>query len=299
MPDVRLNSRGRRISNSKQISNETFLLACNALTNYKNYDFSNTKYVNIRTPVTVTCNLHGTFFKMPVSILKSCLGCNVCESLNGHVIRLSVNEYKQVASILHNNKYDYASVIDWPITANDKITVTCQKHGQFQIRKSAHISASQLYGCQKCGRGYSRNEEIIEQWLVDHNVTYVYQKRFSDLIGGRRQPLPYDFFFPDYNLILEFDGAHHSKLVKFGKNQSVESQKIKFEQIKTNDGIKIEYAFDNNINMLRISYLRAKEISYILNFELFGIDSKMITDTPVVTECRDKSVTTTKLIGYF
>ena len=51
------------------------------------------------------------------------------------------------------------------------------------------------------------------------------------------------------NLVIEFDGIQHFKPVKlFGGEKEFEKTKIK-------DEIKSRYCLDNNINLIRISYL--------------------------------------------
>jgi very-short-patch-repair endonuclease len=61
-------------------------------------------------------------------------------------------------------------------------------------------------------------------------------------------PLPFDFYLPEYNLIIEFDGdQHYRNTEKFGKNGG-------FERIQKHDKMKNEYCEKNNIHLLRLTY---------------------------------------------
>ncbi|MHB8123806.1 MAG: hypothetical protein ACYDG4_16850 [Desulfuromonadaceae bacterium] len=152
------------------------------------------------------------------------------------------------------------------------------------MRRSAHISKTQLYGCPKCGRGYSRFEERIEKYLKANGVAYEYQKKFDGLRGRRNQPLPFDFYIPDKNLIIEFDGVHHYRPVKFGSGQTIESQLKKFEDVISADAKKNEYAMDKGIDIIRISNLFGDKIELILAREVLGeYIPESECDTPVIS----------------
>lgn len=251
-----------------KLTQEEFLKNCNEHSLCKNYDFTNTIYKNIRTSVEVECKIHGKFIISPLKIMAG-NGCKLCDRANNLSAKphLSLDEYKIFANNLHNNKYDYSLVID---LLTEKIKVICPTHGEFLIRRSAHIASKQLYGCQKCSRGYSRYEERIEKFLKEHNIKYEYQKKYSDLVGLKNQPLSYDFYIISKNLLIEFDGLHHYQKVKFGKNQSDEKQEKKLADTIRTDRIKDSYAIDNGIDIIRISYYREKELENILEYELLG-----------------------------
>lgn len=188
--------------------------------------------------------------------------------------------------------YDYTKITNFKA---EKINVICPIHGEFLTRKSAHIAEKQSYSCPKCSRGYSKFEIYIEKWLTKNHISYEIQKKFDGLCGKRNQPLSYDFYLPDYNLLIEFDGPHHFQPMKFNKAQTEESKIEKFESTKTNDGLKIMYAFSNNINLMHIGYQKFSLIDDILAYEILKIGN-VINDGPVITTC---TTSTTILTGYF
>jgi very-short-patch-repair endonuclease len=65
--------------------------------------------------------------------------------------------------------------------------------------------------------------------------------------GKYCRPLRFDFFIPEINTIIEFDGDQHFRpSKKYGGE--------KFEVTKENDQIKNEFCKKNNINLIRVHY---------------------------------------------
>ena len=74
----------------------------------------------------------------------------------------------------------------------------------------------------------------------------------------------FDFYLPDYNLMIEYDGEQHYMPVNFGENdQKLMEEKLKIRQ--KNDQIKNNYCEVNNINLLRIPYWEKQNIEIIIN----------------------------------
>ena len=74
-----------------------------------------------------------------------------------------------------------------------------------------------------------------------------------------KNKLRFDFYLPDLNTIIEYDGEHHFKENKyFGEGN--------LEYITVNDEIKNQYCIDNKIKLIRIPYWKFDVIENILNF---------------------------------
>ena len=72
--------------------------------------------------------------------------------------------------------------------------------------------------------------------------------------------LKVDFYIPDINLIIEYDGIQHFEPVDFGEKDKGKIHQ-KFEEIKYRDNLKNEYCNIRNINILRIPYwIKLKDI---------------------------------------
>ena len=103
-------------------------------------------------------------------------------------------------------------------------------------------NGAQSCGCVEMPRGEFFIKEILEQ----NNVNYFPQYKFDDCRDVL--PLPFDFYLPDKNICIEYDGIQHYKPVEyFGGKTHYISQ-------KRHDEIKNEYCKDNGIRLLRVPY---------------------------------------------
>ena len=79
--------------------------------------------------------------------------------------------------------------------------------------------------------------------------------------------LSFDFYLPEHNLCIEYDGEHHYKSVRFN-GKSIESSEKAFKKTQLHDQIKTDYCLNNNIQLFRIPYWDFKNIEQILEKEL-------------------------------
>lgn len=116
--------------------------------------------------------------------------------------------------------------------------------------------------CPICRKSISEGEGRIEKILNEYKIHTIPQKRFSELIGVGEGLLSYDFYLPDYNLIIEYQGGQHERSIDFfgGEEQFVKQQE--------HDKRKREYAEQNNIKLLEIWYYDFDNIETILEKEL-------------------------------
>lgn len=122
-----------------------------------------------------------------------------------------------------------------------KIKIICSKHGEFIQTPAYHLKGS---GCPVCQ--YSKGELLIRNYLDYHQVKFITQKKFTDC--RNKKLLPFDFYLPDYNLCIEFQGQQHYKQCNwFGGKE-------KLEYIQLNDNIKRNFCLTHNIKLLEIPY---------------------------------------------
>ena len=108
----------------------------------------------------------------------------------------------------------------------------------------------QGHGCPQCNNN-SRGENRITVFLDKYRINYVPQKKFDNCKD--KYALPFDFYLPDYNTCIEYDGIQHFQLVEhFGGQEE-------FERRKINDNIKTNYCIDKNINLIRLPYTLSHE----------------------------------------
>lgn len=209
------------------------------------YDYSLVKYIDAITKIKIVCYDHGIFTLRPSEHLfgYKCPKCNK--------MFVNTESFIKRAKLVHDDKYDY-SLVDY-VNAVTKIKIICPKHGTFMQRSGDHLDGN---GCPHCNE--SKGEITIKKCLDEHNIEYVREKKFNNCRGIKRM-LPFDFYLPKYNLLIEYDGEQHFKIINYwgGKNG------LKRQQI--NDEIKNVYAKNQNIKLLRIKYTEIKNIEKILN----------------------------------
>ena len=111
--------------------------------------------------------------------------------------------------------------------------------------------------CEKCRKSSSIGERQIQMILDRYNIEYEKQKWYPDCVDQR--PLPFDFYLPKYNTIIEFDGQQHYEPM-YGEGHPFITQK--------HDKIKNEYCEKNNIKLIRIPYWEGNNMETIIKNEL-------------------------------
>lgn len=113
-----------------------------------------------------------------------------------------------------------------------------------------NLQAGKSMSCG-CMENQSIGERIIKDILINNNVHFIPQKRFD---GCRNiNPLPFDFYLPDYNVCIEYDGIQHFEPVEFFGGQDG------FKRRTYNDAIKTQYCINNNINLIRLPYMLSND----------------------------------------
>ena len=105
-------------------------------------------------------------------------------------------------------------------------------------------------------RSYKGEDKIIKI-LQEIKCNFIHQYKFNDCKDKRC--LPFDFYLPDYNLCIEFDGEQHYN-PKFGKEN--------FKKTREHDKIKNNYCKSNNIKLLRIPYWEGNNMEKIIKDSL-------------------------------
>jgi hypothetical protein len=199
------------------------------------YDYSVSNYIGIHTNIEIICKEHGIFEQLPNNHFKK-LGCPKCSGIK----RLDTDEFITKSKDVHGDKYDY-SLVNY-INNRTKVNIICIKHGIFSQSPSSHINNSS--GCPYCCS--SKGENLIKNYLNNININYIHQHKFADCKD--KKILSYDFYLPDYNLCIEYDGLQHFKPIKrFGGLEG-------FNIVKKHDKIKNIYCKSNDIMLLRIKY---------------------------------------------
>lgn len=92
----------------------------------------------------------------------------------------------------------------------------------------------------------SKGEKEIRKYLNLNNIKFIPQYKFSDCKDIRI--LPFDFYLPDLNVCIEYDGIQHFKEIqKWGGLNSL-------KDIEKKDQIKTDYCKNKKILLIRIKY---------------------------------------------
>ena len=84
-----------------------------------------------------------------------------------------------------------------------------------------------------------------------------------------RRRLSFDFYLPDFNLCIEYNGHQHYRPVNFGGISDKKAQK-KYDAQIHRDQIKRDFCNKNNIKLIEIPYWNFDNIEEILERELGG-----------------------------
>ena len=204
------------------------------VSNFKNkhgdkYDYTKVNYKGNKIKVEIVCKEHGSFYQTPNNHLKG-QDCKKCK-------KMTTQDFINKSIKIHKKKYNY-QFVEY-LNTRMKVKIFCYSHGIFEQNPYSHLDG---VGCPTCQE--SKGERIIRNYLDKNGIKYNSQYVFEECISKKK--LKFDFFLPEKNTCIEYDGRQHFEPVKFyGGIDNFE------EQIKR-DLIKNEYCIDNNIKLIRI-----------------------------------------------
>jgi very-short-patch-repair endonuclease len=229
----------------KKLTQDEFIEKCRNIHGIK-FDYSKTNYINTRTKITVICPTHGEFNIIPSNHLIQKQGCWSC-FLDKHRLTEISKERLENLKRIHNYKYEYKDIS----VKKGFINIECPIHGNFKQYLYFHEYG---HGCSECNSS-SKGEDRIVSIFKERKIKFLRNYQFE--YCKRIKKLKFDFYMPDYNICIEYDGEHHFKENKyFGEGN--------LEYIKINDSIKNEFCKLNDIKLIRISYKEFKNIENIL-----------------------------------
>lgn len=214
------------------------------------YDYSLVEFDGNKDKVRIICQDHGEFIQSVSNHINCGDGCPECAGNGRWDSESLIAEFNKV----HFNRYSYSSM-NFTTVAN-KIEIICQYHGIFTQNVNKHLSGQ---GCKFCNTK-SVGEEYIKSYLDINEIEYIRQHGFDTCRHINK--LNFDFYLPEYNMCVEFDGIQHFRPVKdFGGKKG-------FEDGKLRDVCKNKWCEENKVKLLRIKYNQISEISDILKNNL-------------------------------
>ena len=145
----------------------------------------------------------------------------------------------EVASILDRKDYRTILQILWD---NDLLTYF-GNYGTYYVPESSFLTLKNLLDKSA---GISIGEGEVANYLGEKNIRFERQKTFEGCKD--KNLLKFDFYLPDYNCCVEYQGIQHYKPVeRFGGEEA-------FKENQRRDLLKKEYCENNNIKLLTPSY---------------------------------------------
>jgi hypothetical protein len=152
------------------------------------------------------------------------------------------------------------------IDYSQPIKVKCNKCEYEWFSKGVNLT--QGHSCPNCPS--SNFEKECSNILEDLGFKFTRQEWFDDCRD--KNPLPFDFYLSDFNILIECDGEGHYKPIPYG-SMTEEEAKINLLKVQKHDNIKTIYCKNNNIPLIRIPYWERDNMEYFLWDELvkFGV----------------------------
>lgn len=175
-------------------------------------------------------------------------GCPYCKNN----LKMDINLLKSKIKEKYGNQF-------LVIESNYKNNKTPMKFLHTECNKIIETSSNNLlyYGrCPHCSVN-SKGEEFIKNYLLEKNIDFLKEYSIQNLKNEKK--LRFDFYLPDVDLLIEFDGKQH--FLRDEKSFMIRE----YDRRIKNDRMKNQYCKENNLNLLRISYLEYDNLRLILD----------------------------------
>lgn len=138
--------------------------------------------------------------------------------------------------------YLYVKERLYDIKDSTKYLCIC-KCGNQHITDGRHLKSGSV---KSCGCLKSSYEELIIKILTENNIIYEKEKTFNECKDKRE--LPFDFYIPELNLLIEMQGEQHFKEVPFWGGKEGLIKRLHHDELKK------QFCENNNYKLLRIKY---------------------------------------------
>lgn len=214
------------------------------------------EYINNKTEILIRHNKCGNEWYTKPNYILSGYQCPKCYGN----IKKSTEQFKKEIYNLYGDEYE---VLGEYHGNKRKILMKHNKCGcEWMVIPNNILRGST---CPVCNE--SKGENKITEWLRQNNINYIKEYKFEDCKHIR--PLPFDFYLPDYNICIEYDGEQHFEPVDFSSKDYKKALR-QFKLIQKRDEIKNNYCKSNNIKLIRIPYTQFDNIEDILQIEILN-----------------------------
>lgn len=210
------------------------------------------EYTGSHSYIKLKCKNNHEFSVMPTSFYSN-PRCSVCEK------KYYPRTKERLEKILKDNYPKYKIVSE----NNKEVLINCPIHGNF--KKTYGQVINNLCQCPTCSLKIiqSKGASKVEKYLNNNKISYIKEKKFKNCKD--KLFLPFDFYIPEKNICIEFDGIQHYKQKSFGASE--EEAAKNFNLTKKHDEIKNIYCEKNKIKLIRIKY--NENVEKVLTEELW------------------------------
>lgn len=186
-----------------------------------------------------------------ISLLNTPEHCDVC-----HQYRTGISHYtkEEMQDKLNKNFNFQYELLKYKGATKEALLKHLNCGEIFKIRELGDLFEGRNRGCPKCYRFESIGEQKIRNYLDKKKINYIPQKIFTPLNKSKYR---FDFFLPDFNLVIEYQGEQHFRDNNYFKDN--------LNIIQKRDNIKRQYCLNNNIKLLEIKYTQLQKIDTILD----------------------------------
>lgn len=199
--------------------------------------------------LTFHCTQCGMNWNRELRVFIKTQSCPKCDSINR---KKEPEIYRRQVEDIHGDEYkileDYRDAY-----SRIKVQHTC---GFIFSIKARQLLGADFCHCPKCSKRGSVGEKKILEYLEKKKIRYNREYIFDGLPIKR-----FDFFLPDFNTCIEFQGIQHSKYVEFFHRGDINN----FYSQQERDKEKVLYCEKNNIKLILIQYNEIDKINSILN----------------------------------
>ena len=210
--------------------------------NYIFLRFIDDEYKNSNSKLEIKCIKHNYIWNIKYTkFIHAKHGCPICNPTH----KKSENEIlKIIKKKCKERNYTFLNFVNGTYKNNkSKLLLKCQKNHIFEIRYANFVGTLNR-GCSKCRD--SKNEILISNYLTNNNIKFERQKTFDDCKNKRL--LYFDFYLPDYNICIEYDGKQHYEKIEYWSGED------SLDIIQYRDNIKNKFCKNNDIILFRIKY---------------------------------------------
>lgn len=194
--------------------------------------------------------IHNTCGKVHIKNMNSFLhGKRGCPYCNQNFAKTKEYWQQKMNTFHGDGKYE---ILDSPKNMRSKIKIRHNVCNRIYMTTPGVIKFG--CGCNICSM--SKGNIKITNFLEKENIKFETEKSFKNCYLNKR--LRFDFYLPEFNTCIEYDGIQHFESVEIfgGEKQFLENKK--------RDEIKNSFCEENDIPLIRIDYLNFYKIEEIL-----------------------------------